>query len=87
MCKIGAIIAPVRKWKREYRSTLDILDGFGWSIEYCYDGIGVKSEGYEAFPSDYQKVVGELQEYMETLCKKYAADNYKEDEAEDRRRL
>lgn len=85
--KIGALVAPVLEWKREYRSTLDILDGFGWSIEYCYDGIVLKSEGYESFPYNYKKVVGELQEYMETLCKKYAANKYKEDEAEDRRRL
>lgn len=87
LCKIGPIIAPVLEWKAEYRSKDFILDGFGWSIKYCYDGIRVKSEGYEAFPNDYQKVVIELQEYMETLCKKYAADKYKEDEAEDRRRL
>ena len=75
------------KWKEEYQSTLGILDGFGWSIEYCYKGIKVKSSGYESFPSNYNKVVNELQEYMETLCKKYAADKYKEEEAEDRKRL
>lgn len=85
--KIAAIVAPVMKWKEEYQSTLGILDGFGWSIEYCYKGIRVKSSGYESFPSNYNKVVNELQEYMETLCKKYAADKYKEDEAKDRRRL
>ncbi len=85
--KIAAIVAPVMKWKEEYQSTLGILDGFGWSIEYCYKGIKVKSSGYESFPSNYNKVVNELQEYMETLCKQYAADKYNEDEAKDRRRL
>ena len=87
LCKIGAIVAPVMKWKEEYNDMLEVLDGFGWSIEYCYNGIKIKSYGYESFPYNYKKVVNELQEHMETLCKKYAADKYKEDEAEDRRSL
>ena len=87
LCKIGAIVAPVMKWKEEYNGMLEVLDGFGWSIEYCYNGIKIKSYGYESFPCNYKKVVNELQEYMETLCKKYAADKYKEDEAEERRSL
>jgi hypothetical protein len=87
LCKIGTIVAPAMKWKKEYRSVLDRLDGYEWSIEYCYNGIQIKSYGYESFPCNYKKVVNELQEYMETLCKKYAADKYKEDEAEERRSL
>ena len=85
--KIEKIIEPVKKWEREYNIDDEVFDGFGWSIAYHYGGTDIVSEGYEAFPKDYAKVTVELQEYMETLCKQYAADNYKEDEAERRRKL
>lgn len=85
--KIGKILEPVKAWEREYDNEEEVYDGFGWSIAYHYEGTDIASEGYEAFPDDYAKVIAELQEYMETLCKKYAADNYKEDEAARRREL
>ena len=85
--RIFAVLAPVKKWKEEYDDKNGILDGFGWSIKYCHKGIKIASQGYEAFPRDYKTVIEELQECMETLCKKYAADQYIEDEAEMRRQL
>ena len=84
---ICAVIVPVKKWKEKYDNKDGILDGFGWSIKYRHNGIDIKSQGYEAYPKNYEKVIKELQECMEKLCKKYAADQYKEDEAERRRQL
>nr|WP_304101162.1 hypothetical protein [Mitsuokella multacida] len=85
--EIGTILNPVKNWKSKYTNPDGILDGFGWEIEYRYKGVKIKSEGYEEYPADYEEVVKELQEYIETLCKKYATDQYKEDEAEERMRL
>ena len=85
--EIGTILTPAKAWKAEYNNNDGILDGFGWDIKYCYNGVALNSSGYEAYPQNYNEVVAELQEYMETLCKKYSADQYKEEEAKERRRL
>lgn len=86
MCKIGDIIADVKKWKDDYDGGF-VLDGYGWHIKYCHNGIKIYSSGYEAYPDDYRVVIGNLQDYIELLCKKYSADTYIEEEADDRRRL
>lgn len=80
-------VSPIMEWKEKYDDNDFILDGFGWSIRYCHNGTEVKSQGYETYPPNYKKVIGEIQECMEILCKKYAADQYREDEAEQRRQL
>jgi len=87
LLKIVSIIAPVTKWKENYDNTEFILDGYGWHIKYSYKGVNIYSHGYEAYPEDYKLVIGELQNYMEELCKKYAPEGYSEEEAVRRRSL
>ncbi len=63
---------------------------FQRAIRILYMGslrIKIYSSGYEAYPDDYRVVIGNLQDYIELLCKKYSADTYIEEEADDRRRL
>ena len=86
MCKLGSILAPARKWAKDYDNYF-CLDGYGWHITYCYNGIRIYTGGYEAYPDDFRIVIEKLQDYIESLCKKYAADTYLEKEADDRRRL
>ena len=86
MCKLGSILAPARKWAKDYDNNF-CLDGYGWHIKYCYNGIQIYTGGYEAYPDDFRTVIEKLQDYIESLCKKYAADTYLEKEADDRRRL
>ena len=86
MLKIGNIISPVKKWTDKYDNP-SILDGYGWRINYCHNGIKIHANGYEAYPDDFRVVIEDLQDYIENLCKKYAADTYIEKEANDRRRL
>lgn len=87
LCEIGRIITPVMKWKENYSSEESILDGYGWHIKYSYKGINIYSYGYEAYPEEYKLIIGKLQNYIESLCKKYAPDVYSEEEAARRRRL
>ena len=76
MEKITAIIKTIINWKTEYEADLDILDGYGWDIEYHFSGIDFKSGGYESFPSNYRIKVTELQTIIEELCQKYNPDGY-----------
>ena len=36
MERITAIIKTIINWKTEYEADLDILDGYGWDIEYSF---------------------------------------------------
>ena len=36
MLKIGNIISPVKKWTDKYDNP-SILDGYGWTINYCHN--------------------------------------------------
>lgn len=77
---IDKILKPVYKWNKEYNSE-GPLDRFTWSIKFLYDGKYLSSSGYNAYPDNYCSVIGNLQDYMEVLCKKYAGDSYDEEEA------
>ena len=54
--EIEKIIEPVKEWEREYSVEDEVLDGFGWSIAYHYEGTDIASEGYGAFPENYEFV-------------------------------
>lgn len=65
------VLEAVCEWKAEYKPDAHIFDGYGWSLYFCHEGDRIESHGYEAYPSNYKKVIKGLQEYIENICAKY----------------
>lgn len=61
-------------WLDDYETEEDVDDGYGWDIEYDYNGVIFKSGGYHAWPKNYEVVVTKLQRAIEKICWKYAPD-------------
>ena len=67
------LIRKIEHWNDEYRND-GILDGYGWTYEYHFDGIDIRKDGYAAHPEDFSPVTREMQMLIEDLCRKYAPD-------------
>jgi len=68
------VLDAICEWDSEYKTDAHVLDGYGWSLYFCYDGDRIESHGYEAYPPNYKEVIIELQEYIESICAKYDGD-------------
>lgn len=75
---IVKLVKSIKNWEKAYENPDEILDGYGWSIQLAYGDCKFSSQGYEAYPENYRKVVKTIQKEIEKICKKYAID-YSED--------
>ena len=76
--KLERLLKPTTKWKRKYTSKDEILDGYGWDIVFKYKDTQLKSSGYEKYPLNYNRVVRNLQLFIERLGVKYDGDYQRE---------
>ena len=83
MKKLLAILKKTSRWKELYECKDEILDGYGWHITCNYNGMKVKTSGYEAFPYRFTNTIRTIQESIEDLCRKYA-NNYSDDRIKER---
>lgn len=72
---IKKALAPVMKWERKYENENDILDGYGWSIYFKDKDILISTGGYEKYPTNYKRVIRDIQLFIERLIEKYN-ENY-----------
>lgn len=76
MARIESFLKTILYWKEKYYTREDILDGYGWGIEYHCRGFDFESDGYESYPEDYRAKMTELQTIIEDLCQEYNPDGY-----------
>lgn len=84
--KLRRLLKPILKWERTYENEDMILDGYGWTIYFCYSGYLIESNGYEKYPRSYERVKRKLQIFIEKLGAKYN-DNYQARGRKDRIKL
>ena len=74
--KITAFITGINNWKKDYKCSFDITDGYAWHIYYKYEGVNFSSSGYESFPENYGEKIDDLWTIIKNLWQKYAPDEY-----------
>lgn len=80
---LSLAIIEVADWKEFYGDYGSCYDGYGWHIEYNYDGLKISSGGYVEYPENYKGIIRKIQMEIERLCQEYDAD-YSEDRIEER---
>ena len=85
--QIVSFLDTIRDWKTRYECAEDVLDGYGWDIEFHYRNTDFLSAGYESYPDNYWEKVSELQTIIEDLCQKYNYEFYKPEERQLRIKL
>ena len=74
---LATVLEPIKKWEKKYEDELEnILDGYGWSIDYRFKTTRIKSQGYEAYPNGFRRVIKDIQAYLERLGQKYDKDYF-----------
>ena len=69
---LATVLEPVKKWEKKYEDELEnILDGYGWSIDYRFKTTRIKSQGYEQYPNGFRRVIKDIQAFLERLGSKY----------------
>lgn len=69
---LAKVLEPVKKWEKKYEDEeKDVLDGYGWDINFRYKSTKIKSEGYEAYPNGFRRVIKDIQAFLERLGSKY----------------
>ena len=69
---LATVLEPVKKWEKKYEDELEnILDGYGWSINYRFKTTRIKSQGYEQYPNGFRRVIKDIQAFLEQLGSKY----------------
>jgi len=67
--------AGVWKWQRYYSAKVYITDGDGWLIELHHEHRAVKSQGYNAFPRNFEEFASALERLKDDARKDPAPES------------
>lgn len=66
------ILQPARKWLRYYEVQEEILDGYGWTLNYNGNDYTIKTGGYMENPRNYFCVANKIVKQLTLYKKKYS---------------